>query len=383
MQTPDYKIAKLIVRYLYGQLNDEQEQELNLWLKEPLHQKLFDKIVSKENILNMSFDYDSYDSGRAWMKIEKKLSKKQLLQKYLAYAAILILPLAIGLFILTHNPQYDDMIAETTTIVPGSSHAILYFANGDVIDLKVDTSKLIHTQDHLLVKKDNEKLSINSDNFHADQLIRMNKIVTPIGGEYQVELPDGTQVWLNADSYLEFPSKFTNNERKVVAGGEVYFSVAKDKTKPFIIESQGMNLKVLGTEFNLRSYPDDDQLITTLVEGSLEVGNALGETRLLSPGKQIVVLKADNSMNEYTANIEAVTAWRNGKFIFQNRCLEDIMYDLARWYDVKIFFANTSVKEARFSIDVLRYNEIESILSLIEGTGDASFEIKDNIITVK
>ncbi|RXQ88051.1 DUF4974 domain-containing protein [Ancylomarina salipaludis] len=382
MQTPNYKISKLIVRYLNGQLNDEQEQELNQWLETPLHRNLFEKIVTKENILKMSFEYDGCDLDKAWTKIEKQLLNKHLLQHWLAYAAILILPIAIGFLILTQNPQYDEVMTETTTIVPGSSHAILYFANGDVVDLKVDTSMLIRTKDHLLVRKDDEKLSINSDSLLSNKLTRLNKIVTPIGGEYQVELPDGTKVWLNADSYLEFPSVFADNQRKVIAKGELYFDVAKDEAKPFIVESQGMNLKVLGTEFNLRSYADENQVISTLVEGSVEVKNALGDGRILVPGKQVHIQKSDNSMQVSQANIESVIAWKNGRFIFDNRRLEDIMYDLARWYDVKIFFGNSSVKEAHFSVDVLRYGEIESILSLIEGTGDASFVIKGNVITV-
>ena len=382
MNTPNYNISKLIVRYLKGQLNEKQEQELNQWLKESRHRKLFERIVTKEQILKKSMDYDTFDMETAWTKIDKQISKKQAYRKWLGYAAVILLPLAIGLIVLNQVPKYETEIAEVQKIEPGGSNAILYFANGDVVDLKKDTANVIRSRDNLVVKKDQEKLQINADQLLASDLNKLNKVVTPIGGEYQVELPDGTKVWLNADSYLEFPSKFSAKERRVIAKGELYFDVASNKDWPFIVESQGMNLKVLGTEFNLRAYADEGEIISTLVEGSVLVNNSRGEQVELSPGRQVVLNKSDNSLTENPANVEVVTAWRYGKFIFDNRRIEDIMYDLARWYDVKVFFANASAKEGKFSMDVPRYGKIESILSLIEGTGEVAFTIKGNVITV-
>ena len=241
---------------------------------------------------------------------------------------------------------------------------------------------MIFSKNKLRVNKDSNVLQINSDQLQESDIAKMNRIVTPVGGEYQVELPDGTKVWLNADSYLEFPSKFSDKQRKVIAMGELYFDVASNKDWPFIVESQGIELKVLGTEFNLRSYPDEGHIRSTLIEGSLLVSNSLRKQIKLTPGRQVLVDKSNNEMLKSVANIEEVTAWRNGKFIFNNRRIEDIMYDLARWYDIKVFFANPRVKEKRFSVDVERYGNIEFILRLIEGTGEASFTIKNNVITV-
>jgi ferric-dicitrate binding protein FerR (iron transport regulator) len=274
-------------------------------------------------------------------------------------------------------------LAEVEEIKPGSSNAVIYFSNGEVVDLSKDTSEIIRSKENLVVERDSNQLRINDEKLLTGQANKMNRIVTPVGGEYQVQLPDGTKVWMNADSYLEFPSKFSDKERKVIAKGELYFDVESNKDWPFVVETKGMELKVLGTEFNVRAYDDEAEILSTLVEGKVEVNNTRGEQLVLKPGRQAVIDKANYSITDVVANIEEVTAWKNGQFIFDSRRLENIMYDLARWYDVKVFFANSTVKNKRFSVDVQRYGQIEDILKLIEGTGDASFTIKGNVITVE
>ncbi|PCH70336.1 MAG: hypothetical protein COC06_04920, partial [Bacteroidales bacterium] len=350
MQTPYKNTSKLIVNYLRGELDEAQQKELNEWLKISRNQELFDRIVSKENILNKSFEQDTFNQEKAWSTIDGKIGKTTNYRKWLSYAAVILLPLAIGFIILNQETEYEAGLAEVQTIKPGGSNAVIYFSNGEIVDLKKDTSSLIRSQENLLVERDSNRLRINDDELNASKVAKMNRIVTPIGGEYQVELPDGTKVWLNADSYLEFPSKFADNERRVIVKGELYFDVAKNKYWPFIVESNGMKLKVLGTEFNLRAYCDESEMVSTLVEGSVLVSNSFGNEIILQPGRQVYVNSSSKSMQEKQANIEAVVAWKNGKFIFDNQRIEDIMYDLARWYDVKIFFANSKVKNKRFSV---------------------------------
>lgn len=383
MHTPNKNISSLITSYIKGELTDVQKEELDVWLENSKNKQLFDEIVTKERILNKCNDYDAFDMNKAWSQIDQKISKKTNYRKWLAYAAVILLPLAIGFLILNQVTEHEPMLAEVHSITPGESNAVIYFSNGEIVNLENDTSRVIRSEENLLVERTNNQLRINDDQLLASSVGKMNRIVTPIGGEYTVELPDGTVVQLNADSYLEFPSKFDGKERRVIAKGELFFSVKSDKNWPFIVESGSMDLKVLGTQFNLRAYADESEIISTLVEGSVEVTNANKEVIRLSPGRQAVIDKSDNSMMEAEANIEAVTAWKNGKFIFDNSRVEDIMYDLARWYDVKVFFANASVKEKRFSVDVLRYGEIEYILKLIQGTGEANFTIKENVIIVE
>jgi transmembrane sensor len=382
MHTPNKNASSLIVNHLRGELNEAQQKELNEWLKIPHNQELFDRIASKENILNKSFEQDAFNQEKAWLNIDKKIGVKTNYRKWLSYAAVILLPLAIGFLILNQVPEYEAGLAEVQSIQAGGSNAVIYFSNGEIVDLKNDTSSLFRSQENLLVERDSNRLRIHDDELNASKAAKMNRIVTPIGGEYQVELPDGTKVWLNADSYLEFPSKFANNERRVFAKGELYFDVAHNKEWPFIVETKGMSLKVLGTEFNVRAYEDEEKIVSTLVEGSVLVSNSLGEKIKLSPGYQVAINQSDHAMIDAKANIEAVTAWKNGRFIFNDRRIENIMYDLTKWYDVKVFFGNSSVKDVRFSVDVPRYGKIEDILKLIQGTGEANFTVNGNTITV-
>ncbi|WP_321307142.1 FecR domain-containing protein [Marinifilum fragile] len=383
MHISENNISDLIVRHLKGQLNAEQEKDLQNWIQNSGKQELFDSIVSKERILKKSFAYDEFNQEEAWNKLEKQIKSSLDYKKWLAYAAVLLIPMAIGFLLLHKTPEYEVGLADVQQIEPGSSNAVIYFSNGEVVDLSKDTSGVIRSKENLLVERDSNQLKINDEELLAGEAYKMNRIVTPIGGEFQVNLPDGTKVWMNADSYLEFPSKFSGKERKVIAKGELYFDVKSNKDWPFIVETNGMELKVLGTEFNVRAYDDEAEILSTLVEGSVKVNNSRGEQILLSPGHQAVIDKGTNSLTSVVANIEEVTAWKNGQFIFDSRRLENIMYDLARWYDIKVFFANSTVKDKIFSVDVQRYGQIEDVLSLIEGTGDAKFTIKGKVITVE
>ncbi|WP_421918829.1 FecR family protein [Marinifilum sp.] len=383
MHISEYKISELIVKHLKDQLSAEQENHLNKWLKKPEKKELFDQIVSKERILKKSLEYDEFNQEAAWAKLDKQIKPKIDYRKWLAYAAVLLIPMAIGFLLLYETPEYELSLAEVQEIKPGSSNAVIYFSNGEVVDLSKNNSEVIRSKENLLIERDSNQLKINDTELLAGKLGEMNRIVTPIGGEYQVTLPDGTKVWMNADSYIEFPSKFSSKHRKVIAKGELYFDVESNKEWLFIVETKGMELRVLGTEFNLRAYEDEAEILSTLVEGSVQVNNSLGKNVILSPGRQAVINKSNNSIKDLEANIEEVTAWKNGQFIFDSRRLENIMYDLARWYDIKVFFANATVKDKKFSVDVQRYGDIKDILKLIEGTGDAQFTIKGNVITVQ
>lgn len=382
MYKENSKISELIYRNLKGELDPDQQKELDQWLSTNHNKNIYKQIIAKDAILKKAREYDSDGMDEVWQKLDKQLFHKPNYQKWLSYAAVILLPLAIGLLILQQVPEYDKSLAEYERITPGETNAKIFLHDGNVVDLKTDTSSLIRSKDNLLIENDSKEVRINSNQLADADVSKLNRIVTPIGGEYQVQLSDGTKVWMNADSYVEFPSKFSNKIRKVKAKGEVYFDVAHDKNRPFIVESGGMELKVLGTEFNLRNYKDEEEITTTLVEGSVEVSNAFKEKVILKPGREVSIASADNSMNERDADIESVTAWRNGRFIFKKKRVEDIMYELERWYDVKVFFTNGSVKDVTITLDVARYDNIEDILSLMEGTREVNFSISGNIISV-
>lgn len=382
----------MLANFIMNKQSDQENKELDEWLQSKSNQSLFDRLSDKNKILKKSFDYDQFEVEKAWDKFEKKLdsipntksTKKPSFnyRTWLAYASVIVLPIALALFVYIEAPKYSDLVTQQTVIPPGESNAIIYLADGRHVNLKNDTSSIIKGKDNLLVEKEDNVLKVNADNLKTQDLNRMNKIVTPVSGEYQLVLPDGTKVWLNADSYLEFPSKFSSKYRKVIAKGELYFDVASNKDWPFIVESNGMELKVLGTEFNLRSYTDEENIVSTLVEGSVEIRNTKGDALLLKPGRKATLNRTDLKMSEDKADIKAITAWKNGKFIFEDERIEEIMHYMSRWYEINVFFDSPEVKRKRFSLDIPRYATVNEILDLLEATGEISFEVNNKIIRV-
>jgi ferric-dicitrate binding protein FerR (iron transport regulator) len=308
MQRYKENIPRMLANFIMNKQSDQENKELDEWLQSKSNQSLFDRLSDKNKILKKSFDYDQFEVEKAWDKFEKKLdsipntksTKKPSFnyRTWLAYASVIVLPIALALFVYIEAPKYSDLVTQQTVIPPGESNAIIYLADGRHVNLKNDTSSIIKGKDNLLVEKEDNVLKVNADNLKTQDLNRMNKIVTPVSGEYQLVLPDGTKVWLNADSYLEFPSKFSSKYRKVIAKGELYFDVASNKDWPFIVESNGMELKVLGTEFNLRSYTDEENIVSTLVEGSVEIRNTKGDALLLKPGRKATLNRTDLKMSE-------------------------------------------------------------------------------------
>lgn len=384
MSQKEIYIAQLIVRFLNNELNEIEKQELYSWLEGPHHQKLFDKVTNKENLLNKTFEYDRFDPKTVWSKIDKRTRKPALYRTWIKYAAAILIPVAIGfLGVRQISKVHKKLITKETKIIPGETNAIIYFANGEVVDLKKDTSSLIQSKENLIVKRDSNQLQVDTRKLIAKHSVRMNKIVTPRGGEHQLILPDGTKVWLNADSYLEFPSKFTGKERNVKAGGELYFEVASNKNFPFVVESNDMRLRVVGTEFNLRAYDNENHAISTLVEGKVEIENIKGNKIQLCPGYEVILNRFNTEMELREANLEMATAWKNGRFYYDNMDLGRIMEDVGRWYDAEIFYWNSNIKKEHFFVDVPRYGNIEEILKLLKETGIVSFEITDKTILVK
>lgn len=383
-------ISELIFLFLKGELDDTQREELDLWLKDEHNFSLFNNIVDKEEILNKTLLYDNYDISGAWKKLNNKIpeeeilnenTNKQLIYRLIAYAAGIMLPILFAILLWPESKDYNE-IAENNKIQSGSSEAVLLKPDGQVVNLKSDTSMVIAVADGAVAVKNEGKLVYNKPQEKVEKLM-YNTLKTPIGGEYELVLSDGTHVWLNADSYIKFPVIFSKSQRKVIVGGEVYFDVAKNKEKPFVVDVEGMQIKVLGTQFNVRSYKEETDIITTLVEGKVELKNSLNRKMFLSPGNQILLSRSNNNMEKRKANVHEAIAWKNGRFLFDNRSLEEIMNDLARWYNIEVFYYSNDIREERFRVDVEKYDTIDKILDLIEKTGDVKFRIKGRVIYVE
>lgn len=386
MSEKDKRISKLIACKIVGKLSPTEEQELSDWLSESeRNRKLYDRLLSAENMRLYQNKRNGINSSVYWNKIEKVIRPHRINSfKYIGYvvAAATVL-LGIVYVWQLHNSETMDLsanIIQNQSIIPGTTKATLVFADGKHVDL-----------DH--AKKDS--LKVNGIKIYGDQVIvdgkeiaekeevEWSKLLVPRGGEYNLELSDGTKVYINSDSRLEFPVKFTGETREVHLYGEAYFQVASSVEHPFIVKTESMDVRVTGTEFNVKAYKEDNLVQTTLIRGKVSVATGLDkqEIRELVPSQQAEFNTTNNNVSVRTVDVNSIIAWKNGQFIFKGNKLEDIMTTLSRWYDFKVVYQNDKVRDLIFAGKLNRLENIDAMLEIIASTDKVHIDIKDKTIT--
>ena len=209
-----------------------------------------------------------------------------------------------------------------------------------------------------------------------------NTLIIPKGGEYKIVLADGSRVWLNSETEFRYPVHFTGDFRKVYLKGEAYFEVARQETMPFIVEtSGGIDVRVLGTRFNVASYENDADVVTTLAEGSVEVYTDEKVMRI-RPDEQVLVHKSSGVFERRQVDAATYLAWKDGKFIFEDQTLEQIIRQLQRWYQMDVFYSSEAVKQYRFSGDLKKYDDFGKIVEMIEEVAGLQISIKNNCVII-
>ncbi|MES2431452.1 MAG: FecR domain-containing protein [Bacteroidota bacterium] len=263
-------------------------------------------------------------------------------------------------------------------VLPGGDKAMLTLADGSSIILNNAQNGKLAQQGNAQLIKVNGKIVYNVSKGTAKEML-YNTITTPKGGQYQVELPDGSQVWLNAVSSIRFPAEFSGNKRSVEITGEAYFEVAKNKEKPFVVKVDGSEVEVLGTHFNVNAYPEESIVKTTLLEGSIRFLSK-GNVNTLKPGQQSQ-LSQDGKVNVFDdVNTEDVMAWKNGVFYFQGEDIHVVLRQLCRWYDVEVVYEKPV--NDRFFAEMPRNTKLSDILKALELTGKVHFQIDGKKIIV-
>ena len=374
-------IETLILKYLQGKLAEEEKRQLGEWLKDDRNKKLFSRLVNKQRILVKMERLDEYDWEKSWKVMEKKLhERKKFSWKYWGMVASLLGIVLLGTWVFMEKNEKKSPVVVMRGVEPGGVFAELVLPDGKIVELNKDSNNLFLGESGKVLRNENGVLFLTQDSVQL-QKVGYSEIRTPRGGEYQVVLPDNSIVWLNADSKLRFPLTFSGKERRVFASGELYFQVAKDSLSPFRIEVEGLyEVEVLGTEFNVRAYSDLPSA-TTLVDGRVLIRDK-GTKVVLKPGEQAVKGKHGEVVVR-EVDVAPYIAWKQGYFLFEDERLEDILNELARWYDVNIFFENSSVREERFSVDMPRHESFEEVLRLIEQTRSIQIEIEGNNVFVK
>lgn len=347
----------------------------------------------KANLLQHVFNHETGTESL----IVKPTVKMRNWRRLAAVAALLLAVSAVGLYFfnkkdLSESLQVQNIgTREQSIITPGGNKAVLTLDNGTVINLEdAENGELAIEAGTTVTKTKNGQLVYNNKQAKsaagtATANAHINTLTTPRGGQYQVNLPDGTKVWLNAASSLKFPSTFSGlTQRKVELSGEAYFEVAKDNTPQklaFIVVSGKQEVEVLGTHFNINAYADEADIKTTLLEGSVKVSQAgRSHNVILKPGEE-ALLTADSFVVQQ-ADLEKNIDWKSNKFIFKNESLEGIMRKISRWYDVEVEYAGSVPKQETFSGTLSRFDRVEKVLHRLEMTGEVSFKIKGRRITV-
>lgn len=392
------EIADLIARYFREPLTGQEKARLEAWINAAdanrrLWEQLNDDARLREQIRAMP---DISATGAAWEKLQPQLiferPRPRMRQRMLKYAAILT-GILLGAGILIYLPNRDDMPANERPamakkaapqpIMPGSGKARLVLGNGQVIELKDNQEQSFTEADGTRVKSSASVLSYTSAN--ATDAPVYNILETPRGGEFSVVLPDSSIVWLNASSSLRFPTGFHGSTRRVELSGEAFFEIAKNKSKPFIVSINNVSVTVTGTKFNVKAYPDESYVNTTLVEGGVEMRAAGADNNrpvALRPGYQGVWENRQITVRE--AYLEEALAWKNGLFVFRSESLGSIMRKLSRWYDVDVTFPDAATTDLRFTGVIRKYESIQKVLDMLELTQKVKFNInKKNISVMK
>lgn len=303
----------------------------------------------------------------------------------LTAAASIIGLLFLGAYVGLNKGKKNDIAAteakrksNNKDILPGRDKAVLTLADGSTINLDDAHNGVLTKQGQTKVLKVNGKLAYNSTESGIKEVL-YNTLSTPRGGQYQIELPDGSKVWLNAASSLRFPTVFTGKERRVAITGEAYFEVTKNKDMPFIVSVNDAEVEVLGTHFNVMAYNDEDVVKTTLLEGAVKFTEGNNKS-VLHPGQQSLLAKNGQLKVISGVNVDEVMAWKNGTFHFEGADIGTVTRQLSRWYDVDIIYKQKI--DDLFYAEIPRNTKLSDALKALELTGKVRFKMEGKKIIV-
>lgn len=357
---------ELMDKYLSGTATTEEKV---------LFERLYNKVLKKRLQNGEQLDYTALKEA-----LDKRLStpvRRPVFKRFVPYAAAASIALCIAVATAVYLSTKPQTAYVQNDIAPGGNKATLTLADGRTIDLDEAQTGIIIGDDNIAYS-DGSSLELWGSSYgQSDGSGKLLTMTTPKGGQYQITLPDGTKVWLNAASSLTYPASFASlKERRVILTGEGYFEVAPNKTVPFRVETPNQEIEVVGTHFNVNSYLDEPLERTTLMEGAVKVtkGNS---SRLLKPGQEAMIKE---SIQLIDADLSAALAWKNGEFVFNDESLESIMRKVARWYDVEVVYDGVDIHE-EYGGGVSRYDHVSKVLKKLELTGGIHFKIEGRRIT--
>jgi len=385
MKNP-FEFAKELLRYTRGELSKEEEKGIEQVLLEVKGMNtLVEELKDKNRIEHEMHIIAKFDTERALSKLKnRKQVKRRGILSWIAAASVVVIGGVSAWILLSQEPDVDNL-SVTEKFESGKAIVTLEMASG--LKYRLDTLSSVVRNNRVNVAFDNNDgvLKIKEQDSLADgatKEIGYNTVNVPYGGTYTVELCDGTKVYLNSGTTLEFPSRFDGKVRSVILKGEAYFDVARNVSKPFVVEVDEMKVKVLGTSFNVKSYVDEPGVYTTLVEGSVAILRDGQPEKKIKPGEQAYYNKGVGTLSIAEVDVNEFTSWKDGVFYFKDIALEEILRIVSRWYDLEVFYMNQGAKSVIYSGKLPMYSSVEDVLRKFEISGDVRFELKGRTLTV-
>ncbi|RAJ08468.1 FecR family protein [Chitinophaga skermanii] len=389
MEDQSFRIGLLIHKYWANELNDVEKAELDAWLAiDPANAAFLAQLGDPTLMATAVDQFSRYDEKASWSKIHAAFpaSKQPIVQplrKYIYWAAAAMVTGLVGYYALkiqTTSPSKPTIIASShLDKAPGSNKATLTLSNGKTVNLDdISNGELQESDGSRLHKQNNGGIAYAGN----EDVVVQHTLSTPRGGQYCLQLPDGTRVWLNAASSITYPTAFNGKERRVKISGEAYFEVTQEANKPFIAQlNSGQQIEVLGTQFNINAYADEPTIKATLVQGSVRVRNQHG-SQLLLPRQQAVFTASSNISLQQLADVESVIAWKEGKFQLDGIDLASFMRQIGRWYNVDVRFANTPSDRKLFGGTINRDVQLSTVLKALSLYG-INTKLEHNVLIVE
>lgn len=374
----------IVYRLLHGKDRTEADRlRLETWLQSSeANRQLYNRLMNREHWSEWRRKRETVRTDDYWKKVEASTIKRKtqaIRRRLWGVAAAVILLFSVAGILMFRSETTEEPVQMASAILPGVPQAKLVFADGESVYLDSRQTLPRHIEkDGTVIVTDSAGICYAAEGKESESEAR-HTLLVPRGGEYILTLEDGTVVHLNAQSILEFPAHFTGDTREVYLEGEAYFQVKQAEEKPFVVHTRSMDILVTGTTFNVRAYHDEAKVQTTLVEGRVNVRAGEAVNRL-SPGQQAELDLASMATTVREVDTDYYTAWRNGWFVFKGERLEDIMTELARWYDFNVFYQNPEVRDMIFGGKLNREGAIEPILKIMEATLTLNISIKGKTV---
>lgn len=385
------EFTRILHHYIEGTANDEEKKLIETYYSLLLEKSKIE-LGDINNSDKLSLEQELLD--KIWGEIKEKKPRSRIFRLppalWKAVACLVLIVGGVMLYRISVKKKFgpsrlvsNGQNNSIDKIEPGGNVAVLTLANGKKVLLgDLSNGALLQQGGIKVIKQDNGLLTYKDEspnNSVAEKPIH-NTLTTPRGGQYEVILADGTKVWLNAASSLEYPVSFSGENRTVEIHGEGYFEVASGAHKPFIVKVDDINVEVLGTSFDVNSY-EENSIKTTLVDGAIKVTGG-AKIVLLKPGEVARFNRRSEEMKVADVNVNAVTAWKDGLFYFDHTSIKEIMDEVSRWYDVEVSYSVTDLKHKVYDGKLPRYGDVNTLLKMLEMTGTVHFEIKGRTIIV-